>query len=75
MTLNDDSSPADRLFSISMGLARSLEAAIHFVENADRLTGPDPASPWPDWYPDGYIGLIDAVARWYELLANPNGHD
>ena len=37
----------------------------------DRLNGDTPSSPWPDWYPSGYVGLLNSVASWYELLTQP----
>lgn len=76
MTVGDGGfSPLEQLWEVSTGLVRALEAAIHFVENADRLSAEEPASPWPDWYGDGYVGLLSAVAAWYKLFAPPDRPD
>lgn len=72
MTMSDGDYPVEQLWRVSVELVRALEASIHFVENVDRLTGEDPASPWPDWYPNGYVGLLTSLQRWYDLLTPPS---
>ena len=71
MTVGGEDHPAQQPWLVSVDLVRALEAAIHFVENVDRLNGDTPSSPWPDWYPSGYVGLLNSVASWYELLTPP----
>lgn len=71
MTDQDGEFPTERLWAVSVDLVRSLEAAVHFIENVDKLTGNEPESPWPGWYQPGYVGLLDSLAKWYELLTGP----
>jgi hypothetical protein len=71
----DGRPPADRLWEVSVELVRALEAAAHFVENVDLINADEPRSPWPDWYPSGYVGLLTATGKWYDLLTNPSGDE